>query len=525
MSTLTHRIDGRGDGSAGEELAVEHDDDDVDEEDDAEEDYDYTYGYGENGYENDDYPAYDYEGEGDDYYGESDEYGDGYGDETFESKFGSLKRFALNVHTGKYDNDIDLELRSDVIAETAGNRREIDPAELEERRAIAVESLKSQLKALTRQADAGILSRISLFSSTITSNVEDQVLSHDPSTEMHWKELFTALDNADKAIKITNISIRKIEMKKVIFDQLVRFLRGQTSTLKFITFNNANLCREDLLSLSTLVEQCPVLHTLELSHIQIDDINVATCLSRSLRSRTRTIYLHLPYCNLGNNPEILSVILQSEVSCINLFNNSIDSLGVVKIAECIEGDLPTEHLDLGNNNLNDEDAVVISQALKRNTTLTELKLEKNNFTSVGVKALFSSVFDNSSLNAISQSNHKCDIHVANFESSIQNHFLLVKAHLDQTDKILLALLDKESLLEYLSDVPIEFMPEVLAFLQRNIINSSLRLRSTLFYDYMEPSHTLNMLYACMRWWNMLSLYSFHGNAESGIKRKRNCDDT
>jgi hypothetical protein len=157
----------------------------------------------------------DYYGE---YYGESgDEYGDGIGGETFESKFGPLKRFARNVHTGKYDNDIEVEL-SNIVA-NVGNVREINPAELEERKAIAVENLKLQLNALTREADAGILSHISLLSISsrqlITPNVEDPVLSHDPSTEVHWKDFFTALDNADKAIKITNVGILKIEMKKV----------------------------------------------------------------------------------------------------------------------------------------------------------------------------------------------------------------------------------------------------------------------------------------------------------------------
>jgi hypothetical protein len=521
-----------GDGNAGEEVAVEHDD----EEDNAEEDYDYIDGFGENGYENDDYPAYGgYEGEG---YGESEnsdynrlsvESMDGYGyddsSETFESQFGPLKRFALNVHTGKYDNDIEVVMSSDVIAETAGNRREIDPADLEERRAFAVENLKLQLKGLAHEADTGVLSRITLLSSTITPDVEEPVLSHDPSTEMYWKESFTALENADKAIKIQNISITKIEMIKDVVDQFIRLLHGRVSNLYRITFNHTNLCREGLLSLSTLVEQCPALHTLDISYNKIDDINVATCISRALRSHPRILDLHLTHCNLGNNPEILSVILQSEVKGISLNKNSIDSLGVVKIAECIGGNSPTRHLYLGKNNLNDDDAVAISRALKRNTTLTELHLVQNNFTSLGVKALFSSVFDNSSLNAISQSNHMCKIFAVNYHSNIKHHFLSINADLDQTDKILLALLDKESLLEYLSDVPIEFMPEVLAFLQRNDrINSSSLLRSTFFHNYMEPSHTLNMLYASMRWWNMPSLYSFHGNVVSGIKRKRHYDE-
>jgi hypothetical protein len=416
--------------------------------------------------------------------------------------------------------EIDIELSNFVT--NVGNVREINPAELEERRAIAVENLKSQLKALTREADTGVLSRISLFSSTIISNVEDSVLSHDPSTEVHWKESFTALENADKAINIQNISITKIEMKKVIFDQLVRSLCGRVSNcLGRISFYHTKLCREGLLSLSTLVEQCTALHTLDISYNTIDDINVATCISRALRSHPRILYLHLNYCNLGNNPEILSVILQSEVKGISLNNNSIDSLGTFKIVECIERNSSIQSLGLGNNNLNDEDALAISRALKRNTNLTDLNLFSNHFTSLGLKALFSSVFDNSSLKAISQSNHTCKMIVANFESSIQNHFSRIN---DQTDKILLALLDKESLLEYIPDVPIEFMPEVLDFLQGNIRNNPSRLRSKFFYAYMEPSQTLNMLYSCMRWWNMPSLYSFYRNVESGIKRKRHYDE-
>jgi hypothetical protein len=69
-----------------------------------------------------------------DYYGESidsaesgDEYGDRNINYAFETKFGPLKRFAINVHTGKYDNDIDLELRTDVINENDGNLRKLTP--------------------------------------------------------------------------------------------------------------------------------------------------------------------------------------------------------------------------------------------------------------------------------------------------------------------------------------------------------------------------------------------------------------
>jgi hypothetical protein len=112
----------------------------------------------------------------------------------------------------------------------------------------------------------------------------------------------------------------------------------------------------------------------------------------------------------------------------------------------------------------------------------------------------------------SKSNHTCDIQVVNSGSKIQEKFRAINACLDQTDKVLLALLDKESLLEYLSDVPIGCMPAVLAFLHRNAINdriSNPSRQSTSFCFEMTPSHILNMLYSSMRW-NMPSLYSFNG---------------
>jgi hypothetical protein len=103
--------------------------------------------------------------------------------------------------------------------------------------------------------------------------------------------------------------------------------------------------------------------------------------------------------------EILSVILQSDISRINLGYNNIDSLGAIKIAEYLVYDPPIEELCLRYNQLNDDDVILISQALKRNTNLHRMFLHSNNITSIGAKALFTCVFDGSNLNAISESNH------------------------------------------------------------------------------------------------------------------------
>jgi hypothetical protein len=171
----------------------------------------------------------------------------------------------------------------------------------------------------------------------------------------------------------------------------------------------------------------------------------------------------LTHCDLGSDPEILLVILQSDVECIILSNNNIDSLGAVKIAEYLASNPPIKDLSL-ENRLNDDDAILISQALKRNTNLETINLLMNNFTSIGVKTLLSCVFDGSSLNAISESNHTL---------RGMNLFLQVNDRLqrcidrmltfDRTQKIVIALQDKDSLLKYMANVPVELIPEVLAF--------------------------------------------------------------
>jgi hypothetical protein len=224
----------------------------------------------------------------------------------------------------------------------------------------------------------------------------------------------------------------------------------------------------------------------------------ARCLSRSLRSHACIIHLGLSHCDLGSNPEILSVILQSDVNYINLANNNIDSLGAAIIAEYLVGDPPIHQIDLAHNRLNDDDTELISQALKKNTNLHRIYLHLNKFTSVGAKALLTCVFDNSTLNAISESNHTLGgmnfFDYSNRPKSLAG-CIDILLELDRTQKIMLALHDKDSLLQYLANVPFKLIPEVLAFTQQ---------------DGNQRQHRhLNVVYSTMRWWNMPMLYLYH----------------
>jgi hypothetical protein len=183
-------------------------------------------------------------------------------------------------------------------------------------------------------------------------------------------------------------------------------------------------------------------------------------------------------------------------------------LGAVTIAEYLEDDPPIKELCLPYNRFNDDDVILISLALKRNTNLIYLFLEGNNLTSLGVRALLSCVFDSSSLNAISESNQTLEnINLFLYENELTCCWKRILV-LDRTEKILLVLRDKDSLLQYLANVPVELIPDVLAFFHGRVV------------DEHQHKH-LNIVYSTMRWWNMPMLYSYHSCVKSdNTKRKR-----
>jgi hypothetical protein len=347
---------------------------------------------------------------------------------------------------------------------------------------------------------------------------EYPIVWHEPILDDYWDQLEAAIYRRKQDEQVTDIRgiyILNVEMKKERIASLVAIFRNRRATYSghYVYFTNANLCAEGIISLSKLVEASSMLQTLLINHNRIDNLHSACCLSRSLKSHVCINHLDLAGCDLGSTPEILSAILQSDVEHIYIHNNNIGTLGAIKIAEYLEGNPPISHIDLDRNRFNDDDAVLISQALKKNTNLHRINLHSNNFTSIGLKALLTCVFDSSSLNALSESNHT--LLVMNFFDDDNNrqfkrleYCINRLLDLDQTEKIMLALQDKDSLLKYLANVPVGLMPQVLAFPLRRDDNQ-------LQHKY------LNVLYSTMRWWNMPLLYSYYNCCvKSDTKRKR-----
>jgi hypothetical protein len=444
--------------------------------------------------------------------------------------------FIRTFHTGNYDNTFNEALSSDrsVIFTTRATQASYNmPDNWRERNRIGLEKVKRQIQSCIYSV-SGHDKNLDLH--LIHNDVDEYIIGndepivwHEPILDRSWDELKAAIDRRKKDIvKIRGIQIENVEMKKERLAALFAiFLNGSVNNSSTIfDFDNANLCEEGIIHLSNLVEASPELRCFSLRHNRIDSMESAQCLSRSIRSHTRVNQLDLSHCNLGSSPEILMVILQSDVKHLNLNNNNIDSLGAIKIAEYLEDDPPIELFFLDRNRLNDNDAILISQALKRNTNLKTLALHTNSLTSIGVKSLITCGFDSSSLNSLSESNHTLrgmnlyDYKPSGVVRTARTQYLTPYTNilqccinrllgLDKTQKMLLAMKGKDSLIQYLANVPVDLMPEVLALPLLQYANGHQH----------EHKH-LNIVYSTMRWWNMPLLYSYHNCVKSDAKRKR-----
>jgi hypothetical protein len=439
-------------------------------------------------------------------------------DEVIEDEI--LEAFLRTVHKGDYDKEFDdsLCLARSVFPPT-GLVSYHKPDNWVERNQIGLERVKIQLRTCIDSVSHSFeldLSHNGYGHQLIDS--EEPIVWHEPILDEYWDQLGAKIKQQEIVTEIRGIHAENVEMKKECLAALVAVVsNGRVTNLSTrIIFDNTNLCEEGIRSLSKLIDVSSQLRTLTIKN-RIDNMDSARCLSRALKSHTCINQLFLSHCDLGSTPEILSVLLQSEVSIIGLSNNNIDSLGAVIIADYLENNPPIHNIDLSHNRLNDDDAILISQALKRNTNLKSIFLHSNNFTSIGVKSLLTCVFDGSSLNAISESNHTLErmiffTHYRDFQSyNCMVSCITSLLEMNHARKIVLALQDKDSLLQYLANVPVGLMPDVMAFPLRQVDN--------------QQHKQLNIVYSTMRWWNMPMLYSYHHCCvKSDAKRKRDVRD-
>lgn len=161
---------------------------------------------------------------------------------------------------------------------------------------------------------------------------------------------------------------------------------------------------------------------------------------------------------------------------------------------------------LQGNKINDDDALVIASSLRKNSTLKSLHLEHNDMSDKGRCFLFKSLYDISSLNGVSDSNHTCMVTVGDTSDMLNwengetcdtlecvNNKDVPKLH-GRRCKILSTLFrgpsDGYSSLSYLEDVPIELAPDVMGQIFQHSVLFGTRSAHTLVFEFLRATPSI-----------------------------------
>ena len=242
-----------------------------------------------------------------------------------------VHNFMHTFHNGDYDLEFDDALSYDqgiplsaLPTQASYNK----PDNWREANRIGLEKLKEQLQTYINSVSRGTFSNLNLrhnskFDVHELMDNEKPVVWHEPVLDRYWNH-FSAAINRRLYTDIYGIQLENIEITKDCMAALVDVCQCENVKISspLVSFDNANLCGEGIICLSMLVDVSSQLQEFCLRHNWIDSMDLARCLSRSLKSHTCINQLIITHCELGSSPEILLVILQSDVRRINLSNNN-----------------------------------------------------------------------------------------------------------------------------------------------------------------------------------------------------------
>jgi len=195
-------------------------------------------------------------------------------------------------------------------------------------------------------------------------------------------------------------------------------------------------------------------------------------LCRVIKGHQSLKELNLNECfkGLPNSFDIFSSILtagHNSIKCLGFSGNSVITpigRGGTFLPNFLASNPEMEVLHLKGNKLGDQDALLISEALRSNTNMGFLELERNVITSVGERALEKSVGDDTNLNSISDSNHSCWIALegtacANSGDADANRCRKIYSKLSTLDV-------EKSVFPQLRDIPVKLVPNLLCSIQK-----------------------------------------------------------
>ena len=216
-------------------------------------------------------------------------------------------------------------------------------------------------------------------------------------TEEGWEQLGMDISN--------NTHLTAVDLGGDINDQMMSWLfRGLTRSS---SINDMRLYRNGL---SVGVRSMfPFLQNTNITYLDLGENNIQSTgfneLFRALRNTTMET-LRVNTCNI-EAIEIDSEHIPQNMKALYLYENNINSGCCLELAKLLKEENATlQTLSLEDNKIDDEGVEILIDALKSNTSLTNIYLTKNDGISVkGMNSCLRLVNDISSINATLKSNH------------------------------------------------------------------------------------------------------------------------
>ena len=243
---------------------------------------------------------------------------------------------------------------------------------------------------------------------------DDIVLLHDDALLPHWKEFATALELLYRFPEASHsLYLNNIQLASSVIDLLKPVLKNSPTTALDLDNNEFVSAQEGIEFAIEIIRSNQKLKKFNWVNNPITSMDDANDLVEAIIPHPQIDCIRLENC-FGVNMNAYSILLSilasnKQFSYIDLESNSIRTGGRTDIPDFVATNPPLENLFLRNNHLDDNDAVMISRALKQNTNLRRLTLGENDISDIGRDALSKVIFDPPSLNTLSDSNHSCCI--------------------------------------------------------------------------------------------------------------------
>jgi len=308
-----------------------------------------------------------------------------------------------------------------------------------------------------------------------------------------------------------SLNISDVQLPSSVTDLLLPALKGKRISRVYMENNEFPSPKKGIEFAVQLINGNGTMNQFEWSNNQINNLEDARLLVYAILKHPLIRHVQLDNCfGAGTNSySVLKTLIVGvrRYHYVELANNNISTGGCTAIPDYIASNPPLRRLNLANNNLNDEDAILISRALKHNNNLQVIKLKDNDITGIGRNILLKAIYDNTSLNSVSDCNHTCNIEGFDYYYFVAN--VDCRNRTNRRSKVynMLSLRNREGSnvhhlnLEWGDDDSLILVPHVLECVQKT---------GACVYEHRQEDDEevapLSVMYEILRSWKMPALF-------------------